>query len=527
MMQNAKTSGYQIAFLAILVIYLVFSFSVTRDFGITWDEPSQHFIGQAYSDLIHGRIDHIDFPYGDLKYYGPFFEIINYNFSVSMIDAFRMDPVIAFHILLIITAATGLYFFFRFTSLFFGDRVALFASAFWILHPILFAHSQYNSKEIPVLTGFIIALYLLSRGFFEQKIWWIAGAGAVFGLALATRIDVLFLLPVFFLAYGIFLLFELKTDTQKEWSDRLKKDALSGLAFLGTAVLFLYAAWPALWKNPGFFFEAVRYFLHHGWPGHVLYFGNAYTGSALPWHYALFHFAATTSVIVIALAVYGLVIAFRKISSGESLYAHWLIFFWIFIRLAVGLFPRSVKYDGVRHFMLIIPPMLILAGIGLDNLLKYLEKRFQLAGERKIKTYSGVIFAVFAWLLIEFFWIFPFGGSYYNEIARAAAGPHIEKKFDFEYWGASYRQGMDWLNTNAAPNSSFCVPIAEHLISYYPVRADLSFDCSDKTNYLMFITRWAYYPHEQIDSIMPIQDKNPVYAISKYGSDLLEVYKLK
>ncbi len=254
-----KKGSYHIVFGILLAAYLIFSFSVMRDFGITWDEPSQHFIGQAYSDLVHGRINHIDFSYEDLKYYGPFFEMVNYNFSVSMIESFRMDPVVAFHVLTIIAAAIGLYFFFRLTSLLAGERVALFASAFWILHPILFSHSQYNSKEIPVLTGFIVTLYFLYRGFFERRVLLVAGAGVAFGLTLATRIDILFLLPTFFLAYAIFIFFELKTDTAKEWIERIKRDFLFVLAFLGTSALFLYIGWLALWKNLGFFAEAVRY----------------------------------------------------------------------------------------------------------------------------------------------------------------------------------------------------------------------------------------------------------------------------
>ena len=66
------------------------------------------------------------------------------------------------------------------------------------------------------------------------------------------------------------------------------------------------------------------------------------------------------------------------------------------------------------------------------------------------------------------------------KLLRLAIGPHIEKKFDFEYWGASYRQGMDWLNQNAEPDSSFCVPIANHLLAYYPVRSDLTLTARKK-----------------------------------------------
>lgn len=524
--KKKKYSAYQIVFLLIFAAYLIFSFSAMRNFGITWDEPSQHFIGQAYSDLLHGKIEQIDFPYPDLKYYGPFFEMVNYSFSAAMIEAFRMDPIVAFHLLLVITAAAGLYFFFRLISLLFSERAALIASVFWILHPILFSHSQYNPKEIPIISAFIAALYFLCRGFFERKVRLIIAGGSIFGLALAVRMDILFLLPVFFISYIVYILFEFRTGTQKEWSDRIKKDAFYTSLFLGISVIFLYLAWPALWKNPKFLLEAASYFFHHGFPGQVLYFGKLYAGSALPWHYAIFHILATTSALVLAFAFLGLIAAVRNIFSGKKIFFFSLIFLWIFVRLAFGLFPKSVKYDGVRHFMLVIPPILIFAGIGFDIFLRYLDKKLNLANEGRIKLFSTAFGIVFLWLVVEFFWIYPFGGSYYNEAARLMLGPHIEKRFDFEYWGSSYRQGMDWLNQYVDPDSSFCVPVAGHLIGYYPIRADLSFDCTEKANYLMFITRWTHAP-ENMEEIFKYEQKEPLYKISRYGSDLLLVYKLK
>jgi len=183
--------------------------------------------------------------------------------------------------------------------------------------------------------------------------------------------------------------------------------------------------------------------------------------------------------------------------------------------------PHSIRYDGVRHFLIVIPPLMAIAAFGFSGILEKIKKiRFS------EKLYWIVVAFVFLWLAVEFVIIYPFGGSYYNEIVRLSLGPRLENKFDFEYWGASYRQGIDWLNRNAAADSNFCVPIASHLIQYYPVRADLSFDCSANTEYLIFITRWAFAPKD-LDETFHFQDKEPVFRISRYKSDLLYIYKLK
>ena len=40
---------------------------------------------------------------------------------------------------------------------------------------------------------------------------------------------------------------------------------------------------------------------------------------------------------------------------GEKIFELTLIFLWLFLRLTLALFPQSVKYDGVRHFLVILP----------------------------------------------------------------------------------------------------------------------------------------------------------------------------
>lgn len=519
-----KSDKYFIIFLFLLAAYALFSFSAMNDFGITWDEPPQHFIGQVTSDYVRGNSQNLDSLGGDLVYYGPFFEVMNQGFGTAMAESFRMSYINAFHVLIILAALAGLFFFFKLVSLMLEKRTALFASALLMLHPIFFAHSQYNSKDIPLLAGFVITLYFLYSGFKERKFWKIILAGLLFGLTLDIRIDGLLLFPVFFLSYAFFALFGLKTESQKEWTSHLKKDLLFLFSFLFASALAVYAAWPALWRAPLFFFKAVNYFFHHQWPGLALYFGKEYSGTALPWHYALFHLAATTPFLIFIFSALGIFLAIQKIRRGEKIFELTLIFLWLFLRLALALFPQSVKYDGVRHFLVILPALFILAALGFDYILERIPGWFPKI--EKLKFQSAILAFVFLWLAVEFFWIYPFGGAYYNETVRIAFPRSIEKKFDFEYWGASYRQGINWLNNFAGSETSFCVPVAQHLLQFYPIRKDLKFDCTENTNYLMFIARWAYLPKD-LEQTFHFSEKEPVYRLSRYNSDLLVIYKLK
>ncbi|MFA5925835.1 MAG: glycosyltransferase family 39 protein [Parcubacteria group bacterium] len=519
-----KPDKFTIAFLLLLSVFLIFNLSVMDNYGMTWDEAAQQHIGKAASDYVRGNSGKMEFLREDLVYYGPFFEIMNQDFGTSMLESFRMNYVSAFHVLIIIAAAAGLFFFFRLVSMMFDGQTALLSSAFLALWPIFAAHSQYNTKDIPLFAGFTAALYFLYAGFRKRIFWKLFVAGAIFGLALSVRIDALLLIPVFFLPYAGYLFFGLRKESEKEFPKRFGTDFLYAFVFIATGALFAYFSWPTLWKNPFFFFQALGYFLHHGWPGQVLYFGKIYTGSNLPWHYVPFYFLISISVLILILAAFGTIIAIRKMRGREKMLEYSLILAWLFLRLAAGIFPGSVKYDGIRHFIVIAPAIMVLAALGFGKFLEIVPEYFPKSDSLKIKAW--LIAALFLWLVIDFFWIFPFGGSYINEPARTFIPKPIEKRFDFEYWGASYRQGVDWLNKNAQLNTGFCVPIAGHLLQFYPIRPDLKFDCSENTDYLIFITRWAYLP-SNLEENFHFSNKSPAFTVSRYGSDLLEIYKLK
>ena len=132
-----------------------------------------------------------------------------------------------------------------------------------------------------------------------------------------------------------------------------------------------------------------------------------------------------------------------------------------------------------------------------------------------------MIILVIMLLFVEIVRVHPYEGSYFNEGVRFFIPENIENFFEVEYWGVTYRQGINWLNENAEPNSTICAPIAGHLIQYYDTRNDLTFSkkCSKDKDYKMFFTRkkWPYRGTSRL---------SPSFKISRYNSDLLYIYKL-
>jgi hypothetical protein len=286
----------------------------------------------------------------------------------------------------------------------------------------------------------------------------------------------------------------------------------------------------------------VDYFLHHGWPGQVLYFGQIYLPTELPWHYGPLLLAMTTPLAVFLLFGAGV---FRIIRQNITLwrdrqsyqvenqelfsnrqavvfFAGMLFLSWIFFRLLLSVMPGAVRYDGIRHFLPLLPAISVIAAIGLSA---FMESILQCCGKWSKSLKNGILAAILLSLIWEFSTAYPFGDSYFNEGTRIIMGPHLEKVIEVEYWGPSYRQGVRWLNQNAAENAQVCVPLADHLLQFYPIRSDIQFQCDLGANYLMFITRYAYLP-ANLDEIFRYSQLKPVYRISRQGSDLLLIYKL-
>lgn len=503
-MEN-EDKKYNLIFGALLIAFLLFNLFTLKDYGITWDEPAQHSIGKATTDYLQNANDKIEFARDDLIYYGPFFEILNQYFGKLMMSL-GFEYADAFHILILFASAIGLFFSYKLLSLIASQKVALIAIAILITSPRFAAHSHYNPKDIPLMACFFASLYLLYLCFSLKKNSLAVWAGISLGISLATRADAVLILPVFFIPYAI------QTIARKEW--HIKDFKLFGI-IIGAAMLTVFTVWPSLWQKPLVFFESFVFFLkNHGWNNEVLYFGQNFASRDLPWHYPFFYIFGTMPLIVFFAFAIGLPIAIKR--SKAKILEYGLLILLPTLRLLTALMPGATRYDGIRHYLFIFPALAAISALGFE---------FVLSKVKNAKISSAIAAMIIVWIMLEFTKIYPYGDSYFNEIVRAVYPKNIERKLEMEYWGAPYRQGIGWLNKNALENSAVCVPVADHLVFYYPTRKDLRFGCIEKPDYLMYITRQTFIP-PNLNDLYKYADLEPVFKISRYNSDLLYIYKL-
>ncbi len=487
-----------------------------------WDEAAQQHLAQATLDYVKGKTKNIVLQREDLIYYGSWFEIANQFTGQFFWKNLNLSYVDAFHVLIFATAIIGLIFFYILVKQLLGQNTALYGLLFLLFSPRFMAHAHYNSKDIPLAIFSIIGLFCLYLGFVKQKWLFVLLAAVTCGLAVAIRADALLIPTIFFLPYLSWSYWGKKAVFNKQNWSAITKEALSWVIFLLFLGSTVYLLWPALWGKPQLFFEASNYFLRHGWQSNVLYLGKFYAGNQLPWHYAPFYLMATTPLAMLTFSIFGLWDVLKKLKAKKQIMKYGLILSWLFLPILISFKPGIVKYDGVRHYLLIVPALAILAGSGFS---KILRKLYHSWPKFRIFTFPVILSITLLSLSYETFLIYPYGDSYFNEVLRTLIPAHIENKLEIEYWGTTYREGVNWLDQNASKNAKICVPVADHLVQFYPLRQDLTFGCGSDSNYLMFFTRYTYLP-ESIIKYLDNSRNQPIFTISRYNSNLMNIYKL-
>jgi len=318
-------------------------------------------------------------------------------------------------------------------------RAGLLGVVFLLLSPRQFADFFYNSKDAVFLASYLVAA-VTAAAFIRRPN---AARAAGHALACAVAIDIRLmavLVPVLTLA-----LLALRV-----WHGDYRGERASSAALLYCVLLpaLVVAGWPYLWAAPAErFWQSWVNMSHFRWLGELLYRGQLIsTINPLPWHYPVLWLAITTPLLYLT----GLAVALGRlvqqvVRRGRRLYhgdAEWLdLLLW---GLGAGPFLaviglHSVLYDGWRQLYFAYPPLLLLALGGLAAMWRWqlpAEVQMRWRGAVALVTVASV--GLTARTMVQ---LHPLENLYFN----ALAGPHPELRYEYDYWGLSFRQGLEWV----------------------------------------------------------------------------------
>jgi hypothetical protein len=274
------------------------------------------------------------------------------------------------------------------------------------------------------------------------------------------------------------------------------------------AIAVTYITWPYLWSNPiGHFIESLQTMSKYPWYGAVLFNGVEYSPTELPYTYLPVLLAAQFTEPIWILFIVGVAGAVIKYKENWELLG--LTGIWFILPLIGFIVMRVALYDNFRQIFFILPPIFLMAGMGLESALGWLNQPRAKALIVGLLILPGIIAGIR---------LHPYEYVYYNSLIQ-----HPNEKFELDYWTISYREAAEYVNTVAPPNTNIMVNGPGQVVALH-VREDLTVLSDDEEvtelfDYVISTTRYnldaELYPEAEI-----------VYKIERKGMLLTVVKKV-
>jgi len=420
-----------------LAVFAVVGIAVLDDYSVGFDENTQRRNGNAAFDYILGDEDAL--PDGVDRHYGVAFEVplIAVERLLRLEDS--RDIYLSRHIITHLFFLAGGFFAWLLAYRLFGSRlVALLAMLIFLLHPRIYAHSFFNSKDLPFLSMFMVALYLIQRAFRRDTVWAFALCGVGVGLLANIRIMGVILIPA---VLGMLALDVLHAMRRGDRGGARRALAGAG-AFCATFAATLYAAWPAIWRDPLGISEALALLSEHPNTVATLFRGELVRWPNIPWDYIPTWILITTPPAALILASLGIARVARLCAADwRGALANTTARFGL-LMAACAILPAAAAialnsniFNGWRHVYFLYAPICVLAAFGLRGLAALPKPRVRVAAFAL--TALGVVSAA-----VQMVSLHPLQSEYFNFLANKSG---IASRWEMNYWLASGKEALDAL----------------------------------------------------------------------------------
>lgn len=482
--------------IALIAINIVIGLLVFRPYGYSWDEPLFYdygdALGYAYSprEWFSGSFD-LERSFGssgdDHKTRGPAYLLLAHA-PVKLLEGVGLDKASAWHLINFLFFQIGVYFLYRLAARWIKPSAALAASALFAWQPLLWGHAFINPKDPPFLVFFLASVclgfemvdHLLDKTVKDQPTFSAIFIPAIL-LGITTSIRVLG--P---LAGLLVFLYFFATLLQNR---NLRVSASPWFAFLAytlVAILAMFLTWPFLWESPlANFIGVFRLMSDNPTNLSVLFGGEVYRAGELPRRYLPFMLGATLTEPVWPLFSLGVIAGYYRVfgqnrnrrnsrreadsasswrslrsslalaETGNQIVSLTLVLLWLVILLAYVLLRRPAMYDGVRHFLFILPPVFLYSGFTFEFLDKYIPAWL----------YASLIFCFLLPGVLGIVRLHPYEYTYYNSFVGGTGG--VFRQYETDYWLTCYKEAVAALEQTVDSPVDLYVHREAYIADYY------------------------------------------------------------
>jgi hypothetical protein len=432
--------------LALLVVGIVgvLALLTFRDYGLSWDDYAH----AEYGDLLlklyaSGFSDQRALSWVNLYYYGGGFDLL-------AALAAKLLPFTLFETRRLIGAVVGivgLLVTWRISRRTGGPLAGLMALALLAACPLYYGHMFMNPKDSPFAVAMAIFLLGAVRALEQYPRVSLATGSLVgigFGLAFGSRIMGAFGLIAALPAMALIFTVEARAAGIRTAAVQLGHFLLALLPFMVLAYAMMALIWPWSVVDPLNPFRAAEYFSHFfEKPWQELFEGHLVSVPDMPRAYVPTLFALKLPVILSVLGFGGAVGALLAAFAGGSALNRRAVFLLIalaaLLPLATTIALRPAMYNGIRHFVFVLPPLAVLGGLAGAFVVRLAPQRW-----RSVPIMAGIVFiAGIGAPVVEMARLHPYEYTHFNLLSGGVA--RARDRFMLDYWGLSLKQASQAL----------------------------------------------------------------------------------
>jgi hypothetical protein len=420
-----------------------------RDYGLGWDDFTHSQMGELLLALYgSGFEDRRALSFVNLYFYGG-------GFDMAAALAAKVLPFDLFEVRRLAGAmvgVAGLALTRRCARALAGPLAGTLTTLLLAACPLYYGHMFINPKDAPFAVAMVFLLLALMRTFAEypapsRRSTMLFGAGL--GVTLGTRI--LGGMAAFYALAPQLLLLHAQASTLglRQALAQFSRFVLRLLPGLILAYVLMAVLWPWSVLSPLNPFRAAFYFDHFfEKPWKELYFGTPISVPDMPWSYLPTLLALKLPELFVALALVGLALGVWRLARAQgpvrNRAALLLVVSAVLVPFLITLITRPALYNGVRHFVFLLPPLAILGGFGGATLLQALARRGRVA----LILGVAVLVAGLVSPVVEIVRLHPLEYAGFNYFVGGVRG--ADGRFMLDYWGISFKQAAQGLRAALA-----------------------------------------------------------------------------
>lgn len=432
-----------------LLVFAVLSLVVIAtlgDYGLTYDEAPHIRYGERVLEFYTSGFQVPGGVRGSS--YGAAFDLAAALLRrVSPWDAYRTN-----HVACAFAAELGLLGTWRLGRWLAGPLAGLAGLLFLVLTPVYYGHQFNNPKDIPFAAGYVWCLYFIARlvvtlsargraaidslGGVRFWIW----LGLSLALGMCVRVGGAIL--------NAYLALFVALVTLERWWLGSRADAMAlgpvwirTLAAMAGGWLLMLASWPRALldpvQGPQSALETVSKYTAYDSP--TLLAGRSIPSQKVPWDYLPTYFAIQLPELE-TLCFLGALLLAALLGGWALARRRPLPWGWLLLGLAVLLPPayavvrHSTLYNGLRHFLFVIPPLAVLAGAFVAWVVRAAAKR----GPWLLAVVLGVLGLFCTDQVWALYRMHPQQQAFFNRSSGGLA--HALDRYETEYYGSVYQE---------------------------------------------------------------------------------------